>query len=124
MKTAIILSLLSFSFHIQTNAQNTIEGRVTDKVTRQPLESATVTLQQEGDGNIINYTLTDVDGRFQLSSSSLKDRTITVFYMGYRKKTGTCRSSANYRTGAGSYHAERSTDSFGARMGTTGYLEI
>ena len=44
MKTAIILSLLSFLFHIQTNAQNTIEGRVTDKVTRQPLESATVTL--------------------------------------------------------------------------------
>lgn len=87
MKTAIILSLLSFLFHIQTNAQNTIEGRVTDKVTRQPLESATVTLQQEGDGNIINYTLTDVDGRFQLSSSSLKDRIITVFYMGYRKKT-------------------------------------
>lgn len=126
MKTAIILSLLSFLFHIQTNAQNTIEGRVTDKVTRQPLESATVTLQQEGDGNIINYTLTDVDGRFQLSSSSLKDRTITVFYMGYRKKTVPvlAGSSANYRTGAGSYHAERSTDSFGARMGTTGYLEI
>jgi hypothetical protein len=42
MKTAIILSLLSLLFHIQTNAQNTIEGRVTDKVTRQPLESATV----------------------------------------------------------------------------------
>lgn len=86
MKTAIILSLLSFLLHIHTNAQNTIKGRVTDKVTRQPLESATVTLQQGGDGNIINYTLTDADGRFQLSSSSLKDRTITVFYMGYRKK--------------------------------------
>ena len=28
MKTAIILSLLSFLFHIQTNAQNTIEGEV------------------------------------------------------------------------------------------------
>lgn len=87
MKTAIILSLLSFLLHIHTNAQNTIKGRVTDKVTRQPLESATVTLQQGGDGNIINYTLTDADGGFQLSSSSLKDRIITVFYMGYRKKT-------------------------------------
>lgn len=87
MKTAIILSLLSFLLHIHTNAQNTIKGRVTDKVTRQPLESATVTLQQRGDGNIINYALTDADGRFQLSFSSLKDRTITVFYMGYRKKT-------------------------------------
>ncbi len=125
MKTAIILSLLSFLLHIHTNAQNTIKGRVTDKVTRQPLESATVTLQQGGDGNIINYTLTDADGRFQLSSSSLKDRTITVFYMGYRKKTiHTYQSSVNYRTGAGSCLAERSTDSSGARMGKAGYLEI
>lgn len=126
MKTAIILSLLSFLLHIHTNAQNTIKGRVTDKVTRQPLESATVTLQQGGDGNIINYTLTDADGRFQLSSSSLKDRTITVFYMGYRKKTipVTYQSSVNYRTGAGSCLAERSTDSSGARMGKAGYLEI
>lgn len=87
MKTAIILSLLGFLLHIHTNAQNTIEGRVTDKVTRQPLESATVTLQQGGDGTIINYTLTDADGRFRLFSSSLKDRTITVHYMGYKKKT-------------------------------------
>ena len=126
MKTAIILSLLSFLFHIQTNAQNTIEGRVTDKVTRQPLESATVTLQQEGDGNIINYTLTDVDGRFQLSSSSLKDRIITVFLYGVQEKdrTGTCRSSANYRTGAGAIMLKEVQIRSGRVWGTTGYLEI
>ena len=34
MKTAIILSLLSFLLHIHTNAQNTIKGRVTLSVTR------------------------------------------------------------------------------------------
>ena len=42
MKTAIILSMLALMCNIDTNAQNTIEGRVTDKETRQPLESATV----------------------------------------------------------------------------------
>lgn len=87
MKTIFILSILSLLLSIHTNAQNTIEGRVTDKVTRQPLEAATVTLQQEADGNIINYTLTDAEGRFRLSSSSMKNRILTVFYMGYKKVT-------------------------------------
>ena len=68
MKTAIILSLLSFLLHIHTNAQKTIKGRVKDKVTREPMESATVTWQQQGDGNIINYTMTDADVHFQLSA--------------------------------------------------------
>ena len=37
MKTAIILSMLALMCNIDTNAQNTIEGRVTDKETCQPL---------------------------------------------------------------------------------------
>ena len=44
MKTVIILSMLALMCSIDTNAQNTIEGRVTDKETRRPLESATVNI--------------------------------------------------------------------------------
>ena len=58
MKTAIILSMLALMCNIDTNAQNTIEGRVTDKETRQPLESATVIIQHTADATVINYTLT------------------------------------------------------------------
>ena len=70
MKTAIILSMLALMCNIDTNAQNTIEGRVTDKETRQPLESATVIIQHTADATVINYTLTDTDGRFRLTVSS------------------------------------------------------
>ena len=56
MKTAIILSMLALMCNIDTNAQNTIEGRVTDKETRQPLESATVIIQHTADATVINYT--------------------------------------------------------------------
>lgn len=45
MKTAIILSMLALMCNIDTNAQNTIEGRVTIRKPRQPLESATVIIQ-------------------------------------------------------------------------------
>jgi hypothetical protein len=87
MKTAIILSLLSLLLSMNTNAQNTIEGRVTDKETRQPLEAATVTLQQGATGNVINYTLTDSDGYFRLNASSKENMKVVVLYMGYKKVT-------------------------------------
>lgn len=85
MKTAIILSVLGLLLSTNTNAQNTIEGRVTDKETRRPLEAATVTLQQGISGIIINYTLTDADGRFRLNTSSVEDTKVVVLYMGYKK---------------------------------------
>lgn len=83
MKTAIILSILGIWLSINTNAQSTIEGRVTDKETRQPLEAATVTLQLGA--TVINYTLTDADGRFRLNNSSKENLKIAVLYMGYKK---------------------------------------
>jgi len=87
MKTAIILSLLSLLLSMNTNVQNTIEGRVTDKETRQPLEAATVTLQQGATGNVINYTLTDAEGHFRLNASSKENMKVVVLYMGYKKVT-------------------------------------
>lgn len=87
MRTIIILSLLSLSLTLHTNAQDTIEGRVTDKETRCPLQSATVTLQQGAEGEVLCYALTDADGYFRLSSSSAENRLITILYLGYKKVT-------------------------------------
>mgnify|MGYP002963607719 CR=1 FL=1 len=81
MKTAIILSMLALMCNIDTNAQNTIEGRVTDKETRQPLESATVIIQHTADATVINYTLTDTDGRFRLTVSSPQSVKLGVLYI-------------------------------------------
>lgn len=86
MKTVIILSLLSLLLSINTNAQNTIEGRVTDRETRQPLEGATVTLQRGMEGVVINYALTDADGCFRMNATSTADMKIAVLYLGYQKK--------------------------------------
>ena len=86
MKTAIILSMLALMCNIDTNAQNTIEGRVTDKETRQPLESATVIIQHTADATVINYTLTDTDGRFRLTVSSPQSVKLGVLYMGSNPK--------------------------------------
>lgn len=86
MKTAIILSMLALMCNIDTNAQNTIEGRVTDKETRQPLESATVIIQHTADATVINYTLTDTDGRFRLTVSSPQSVKLGVLSIWATKK--------------------------------------
>lgn len=85
MKTINLSLILSLLFCISTNAQNTITGRVIDKVTRHPLEAATVTLQRDTAGTVINYTLTDTNGCFQMHASQLTGMRIVVLYLGYKK---------------------------------------
>lgn len=53
---------------------------MTDKETRQPLESATVIIQHTADATVINYTLTDTDGRFRLTVSSPQSVKLRALY--------------------------------------------
>ena len=125
MKTAIILSMLALMCNIDTNAQNTIEGRVTDKETRQPLESATVIIQHTADATVINYTLTDTDGRFRLTVSSPQSVKLGVLYMGYKSAPAYHLNSPDGDSARTRNHfAERGSNPPRAYMGPTGYAEI
>ena len=118
MKTAIILSMLALMCNIDTNAQNTIEGRVTDKETRQPLESATVIIQHTADATVINYTLTDTDGRFRLTVSSPLyglQKSAPAYHL--NSPDGDSARTRNH-------FAERGSNPPRAYMGPTGYAEI
>ncbi len=80
-----ILGMLVLLISIHTNAQHAVEGIVIDRETREPLPSATITLQR--DGIVINYALTDAEGRFRLTFSDAEGLTMTAQYLGYKKAT-------------------------------------
>lgn len=84
-----ILSLLSLCLGIHSViAQNTvIEGRVTDRSTRQPLEAASVILLQGAEQVLTGYALTDINGKFSIQTSATAQLYISVSYMGYKKQT-------------------------------------
>lgn len=57
-----LLLLFGFSSFAQNNI--TIKGKILDKKTQLPLESATVYLTSVKDSTVIDYTITDKNGFF------------------------------------------------------------
>ena len=74
MKTTILL-LFSLIFACHTQAQ-TIRGYVTDSLTQEPLPGATVTLHRKMETSILDYAITDAEGRFSFKRSDAKELNI------------------------------------------------
>ncbi len=77
------LSLLFFCLISQ--AQNiTIRGKILEKSTNLPMESATVYLTTLKDSTIIDYTISDKKGAFSLSTKKIKQPVfLKISYIGY-----------------------------------------
>lgn len=92
----IILSLLSLFLLSITNTyaqSTTLVGRVTEAGTRQPLETAMVTLLKGTEGTLTDYALTDANGRFRLKVPLVGTWQISVSYMGYKTQTRSLTTS-------------------------------
>ena len=81
----IILLLFTLILACHTQAQN-IRGQVTDSLTNEPLVGATVTLHRGSATTVIDYDITDTDGRFSFKRSDVKNLYISTSFMGYKKK--------------------------------------
>ena len=97
MKTTFLF-LFTLLFACHTQAQ-TLRGQVTDSLTREPLPGATVTLHRRDETSIIDYAITDGEGRFTFKNSEAKGLTISVTYLGYKKKTLPALANKEMRIG-------------------------
>ena len=84
MKTTLLILFTLIACHTQAQ---TLRGQVTDSLTREPLPGATVTLHREGETSILDYAITDDEGRFSFKRSEVKALNISITYLGYKKKT-------------------------------------
>ena len=83
-KFYVLLVFFCFVFSAQSQ-QITIKGKVIDKTTALPLESATVYLSAVSDSTVIDYTITDKNGGFSISTKKIqKPVFLKVSYIGYR----------------------------------------
>lgn len=66
-----LLFLLTCLLTLQLSAQNfEISGKIFDKETNQPLESATVYLERANDSSLVSYTISENNGEFKLAGNS------------------------------------------------------
>jgi hypothetical protein len=78
-----LLLLICFS----SIAQNSIKlkGKILDGTTQIPLEAATVYLSAVKDSSVVDYTITDKNGLFTMSTKAIEQAVfIKVSYMGYQ----------------------------------------
>ena len=65
-------------------AQTSISGRVFSKEDRQPLIGSTVSVVKAGSGELVTGTLTDEEGRFNVSSLASGEYEFIISYVGYK----------------------------------------
>ncbi len=84
--TKYVLCLIGFLFILTYgNAQDfTIKGRVVDAVSKKPLEATTIYAESIKDSSLIAYTISDLNGFFELEEkSNLKEINLFFSFNGY-----------------------------------------
>ena len=96
-KRAILVCLLAAMYNMQAqtsvaptinaalniNATGTLTGKVIDKRTNEPLPYATVTVKDAG--KVVTGSMTKDNGAFSVTNLPLKELTVEVHFMGYKK---------------------------------------
>lgn len=83
MKKIFLLAI--FFVSIASHAQDfKISGKILEKDTNIPLESATVYVEKVKDSSLINYTISDRDGNFELQGSAAEKIRLLISYTGYK----------------------------------------
>ena len=92
MRNIIVVLLVFICFSTVINAQpyndpkGRISGKVIDAVTKQPVDYATVSVFKAGSASPINGVVTDPKGNFAITNLNPGDYSISVDFMGYKKK--------------------------------------
>lgn len=82
MKNLLLVGLL-FCVHFVHAQKIELKGKVTSP-DKKPIESATVYLSSQKDSTLIDYTITDVSGKFSMSVRKITEPVfVTISYIGY-----------------------------------------
>ncbi|GAB4046312.1 outer membrane beta-barrel protein [Spirosoma litoris] len=78
----LFISLKGFA-----QSPGTIRGTVVDSITRKPLMEASVSLLLAKDSSLVNFGITDGDGRFEFPKIAVGQYRVLVTYVGYRGRS-------------------------------------
>ncbi|WP_428329980.1 TonB-dependent receptor domain-containing protein [Mucilaginibacter sp.] len=82
------LVIISLGANAQgNNDKGKISGKVTDAVTKLPVDYATVSVYKQGSTSPFNGASTDPKGNFKIDNISAGEYSITVDFLGYKRQT-------------------------------------
>ena len=85
IQALIILSAAELSAQMGRGAGATISGLVTDSLTSDPMEAATISVTEKVTGNVFTGTITNSDGEFTISDIPTGVYDIGITFIGYEE---------------------------------------
>ena len=81
-----LLSLLfsSCSFYVFSQKNGSVKGVAFDTISKQPVSSATLTLMQKKDSSLVTFTMTDNNGKFDLTNIQNGEYRLLITHVNYR----------------------------------------
>jgi ferric enterobactin receptor len=83
----LLISTLNINAQMANAGKGKISGKVTDAVSKQPVDYATVSLFQQGSTSPFNGMSTDPKGNFSLNNITAGDYKLTIDFLGYKRHT-------------------------------------
>jgi len=80
----ILLTLSTFSVKAQ---QTSVTGKLIDTVGKQKLESASISLLEAGDSSLEQFTLSKLDGSFELKNVPIGNYFLQIVFQGFNTYT-------------------------------------
>jgi len=81
----LILGTISFASFSQKNG--TVRGIAFDTLAKQPVTNATITLMQKKDSSLVSFTMTDNNGRFELTNVPAGEYRLLITHVSYHNTT-------------------------------------
>jgi len=82
-QSCLILLFISFSIITTAQKNGTIKGIAYDTLVKQPVSSATITLMQRKDSSLVSFTMTDNNGRFELTGIQNGEYRLLITHVNY-----------------------------------------
>src|ERR1700741_1387731 len=82
-RICFLLFLFSFAITSQAQRNGQVKGIAYDTLSKQPVANATITLLQKKDSSLVSFTMTDNNGRFQLSGIANGEYRLLITHVSY-----------------------------------------